>query len=468
MAEIISIARSEWNKAFGTVNTGYNTWRRNYVNAYNEKALEWEQNYGGFLAEKAAWAQEQYLYAANVGNAALLEKAGADTEGVIARTMAGTLVGSMEREEIDASAYADALLEGTNLGALMGYAGGLAERGKDAAMKVKAGSSRTNAVSALAAAEKVISGSGEEMRRAAAKLAAGQAERLIMEAEKGFAERLESENEGMLEWEERLVRSDGYDVNGSVISREAVADSTIAGAVRKKQTVHRYEYFRTTGPVLNVDLSNLEGLDADVIMALIDQANREISAWGDKIFGRMDEATRSVKQLRIPRNMGQATAAEYAAVGEKTKETEAYSKLLGAKYDNGKLTAEEEAELARLTEGSAGIRDGELGAHIGFAPKFKEGKSLDLEKSRSSNIEYAGAGEMGLIMLDFQWNAMMNSKGYSELAKPMYDQKLWAEEFLGIKPPTLRSVTDMAVSIAAGILTAGAGSVLVAAYRPRR
>jgi hypothetical protein len=59
---------------------------------------------------------------------------------------------------------------------------------------------------------------------------------------------------------------------------------------------------------------------------------------------------------------------------------------------------------------------------------------------------------MGLIMLDFQWNAMMNSKGYSELAKPMYDQKLWAEEFLGMKPPTLRTVTNIAASIAGKFL----------------
>jgi hypothetical protein len=216
---------------------------------------------------------------------------------------------------------------------------------------------------------------------------------------------------------------------------------------------------------LTVNLTNLEGVDADVIMMLIQQANRELSAWGDKIFGRMDEATHSVKQLRIPRDMGQAGAAEYAAVGDKAEDTKIYSKLLAKKYEDGKLSVEEEAELERVMEGSTGIRDGELGAHIGFAPKFKEGGSLDLEKSRSSNVEYAGAGEMGLIMLDFQWNAMMNSKGYTELAKPMYDQKMWAGDMLGMEPPTLRSITDMAVtiavSIAAGIATAGAGSLLV-------
>jgi hypothetical protein len=141
----------------------------------------------------------------------------------------------------------------------------------------------------------------------------------------------------------------------------------------------------------------------------------------------------------------------------KEETTAVYSKLLAKKYDDGKLSAEEEAELDRVMEGSAGIRDGELGAHIGFAPTFKTGGSLDLEKSRSSNVKYEGVGEMGLIMLDFQWNAMMNSKGYSEFAKPMYDQKMWTGNVMGMEPPTLKTVIDIAVSIAAGIATAGMG-----------
>jgi hypothetical protein len=143
--------------------------------------------------------------------------------------------------------------------------------------------------------------------------------------------------------------------------------------------------------------------------------------------------------------MGQAGAGEYAAVGDNEEDTTTYSKLLAKKYEDGKLSAEEEAELERVMNGSTGIRDGELGAHIGFAPTFKTGGSLDLEKNRSSNVKYAGAGEMGLIMLDFQWNAMMNSKGYSELAKSMYDQKMWAAE----GAPTLRTVTAIAASIVA-------------------
>jgi hypothetical protein len=97
---------------------------------------------------------------------------------------------------------------------------------KDAGMTVQTGIKRTNGISPLAAAEKVIAKSGEEMRTAAAKLAASQADKLLMEAEKSFAERLAAENEGMLKWEDTLVRSNGYQVNEDVISREAVVDST--------------------------------------------------------------------------------------------------------------------------------------------------------------------------------------------------------------------------------------------------
>jgi hypothetical protein len=64
-------------------------------------------------------------------------------------------------------------------------------------------------------------------------------------------------------------------------------------------------------------------------------------------------------------------------------------------------------------------------------------------------VEASGSGEMGLIMLDFLWNSMMNGKGYAELAKPMYDQKMWAGDIFGIMaPPSLRDVVSLATSIA--------------------
>ena len=63
-------------------------------------------------------------------------------------------------------------------------------------------------------------------------------------------------------------------------------------------------------------------------------------------------------------------------------------------------------------------------------------------------------------MLDYQWNSMQQSKGYGELAKPMYDKRLWDDTGSAIKAPTVRCITDIALTIAIGAVTGGAGSLL--------
>jgi peptidoglycan L-alanyl-D-glutamate endopeptidase CwlK len=54
-------------------------------------------------------------------------------------------------------------------------------------------------------------------------------------------------------------------------------------------------------------------------------------------------------------------------------------------------------------------------------------------------------GQMHLIMLDFQWNAMEEGKGYGELSLPMYDRKMWEGGWF--EAPTLRGVVDIAFQV---------------------
>ena len=42
----------------------------------------------------------------------------------------------------------------------------------------------------------------------------------------------------------------------------------------------------------------------------------------------------------------------------------------------------------------------------------KEGDELDLEKGRDYNLADKGLGQMGAIMLDFQWNSMRASQSW--------------------------------------------------------
>ena len=98
---------------------------------------------------------------------------------------------------------------------------------------------------------------------------------------------------------------------------------------------------------------------------------------------------------------------------------------------------------------------GEFEKHRGKAPVFKSGGDFNIKKGRDANIETQGTGEIGLVMLDILWNDIEENYGWNELAKPDWDQKLWSgNSFLGMDPPSVRTVTTVAAAAAATIVSA--------------
>jgi hypothetical protein len=173
-----------------------------------------------------------------------------------------------------------------------------------------------------------------------------------------------------------------------------VTDSLLFENKHETQTVHMYEDFVTAEAKISTTLSGAElaGLDDYGIMMMLDKARGELADWGEKIFGCADDGGGQV-QIRIARNG--AEAAREAEKGEQEN------------------------------KGLAFRRDGELGEHIGYAPVFKERDDLDPKESRADNVVYYGDGEIGKIMLDFQWNEIMRGKGYGEMALPVWDKWMW-------------------------------------------
>lgn len=85
--------------------------------------------------------------------------------------------------------------------------------------------------------------------------------------------------------------------------------------------------------------------------------------------------------------------------------------------------------------------DGEFKRHVGEAPVFVE--KINSRDTRERNVKKYGSGEMGLIMLDYQWNSIRNSEGYAEMSKAIYDQKLFDLGVDGLALPTLRDVASV-------------------------
>ena len=90
------------------------------------------------------------------------------------------------------------------------------------------------------------------------------------------------------------------------------------------------------------------------------------------------------------------------------KDKARYEELSKKEYES--LTESEREELNNLSKNLVTVRDGKLGEHIGYAPQFKT--DLDLSKSKDENVADKGLGQMGAIMLDFQWNSMRASQGW--------------------------------------------------------
>jgi len=462
--EILARGASEWEKARGKINEGYNRWQREFAEEYTAKTTEWEANYLQFALRKQEWVETQYLQAASVGSAGVLEQAGADVTETIGRALEGTRVEKMSRGTFEAGEYIDTLLEGTALAELMAYGDSLADRGRYGAQAARRGNARETAIEALQKAKKTQEAQNEALTQGAAQLAAFQARKQMEAAIAAYEKRLEGENAGIMGWEERMVLSEGYTVDKNGISRRAVVDATLFDLEWKTQRVHRYEYFRTDGPQVSVSLEGLENLSPEMIMAVIGQGNYELKAWGDRIFGKdgaeaheidmkpavsFEEQYNNLLQMKI---LERQYMGRFGADGRNEEWDE--ERAVNKELIKSRAEFYTEKEATRTKEK---VRDGKFWDHVGYGPRLRD-KDMDISNGRQWNIEYNGDGQMGKILLDFQWNSLETGKGWAEAAKPSYDKKLWKDDGF-IEPLTMRSAVDLTMQVGSVVVGAALEAV---------
>jgi hypothetical protein len=415
---------SEWDKARSRMNEGYNNWRKKFSDEYQAKATAWDFNYLEFINEKQLWIEDQYLYAVNVGNSGLFEYTENNADQVIGQALAKLSVERMNREYIDPLEYTNTLLQDSILGELLARMDKLGGRGESGAQKIGTAVKRTSASESLAQASRLIAEMDADMQQAAAKLAAQQAQQLIEDAISQLYDRLDGENRAMLEWEEHLVQSAGYRIDGQ-IRRQAVVDSALFANYTVTQTVHRYEFYvPDSGPATGVDLNAaaIKDMDADMIMYMTESARLNLDKWGEKIFGRIEN-----------------------------------NKIMEHPVPHGKNNSSGTPIM---------VRDGALGAHIGYEPILKA--EVSYLNSPLEDAEDPGSGEMGKILLDFLWNGQVSAMGYYEMGRASYDQKFWAKVYTpNFEIPTIRSTANFALDIASialsGVISPLAASLLTLA-----
>ncbi|QTQ14986.1 hypothetical protein HRQ91_11230 [Treponema parvum] len=437
MKEIAKAASNEWNKAEEKLRVKYNSWKKDFLKEYKEKSSKWYDGYEKFLASKQAWIDKSYMNAAAGANEKTLNQAGVSVEETIEKAMeSAKSMRAMEEIKIDAEATISEILGLTGLEKLTSAMKSLEERLNEKGMglykkKMLSGDTSVN----LSKIQLAVNGMEKKLEASSAKLAAYQAQRTIDETIKGYMERIDSTNQGMIDWEKELALGAGYQWSPNGIRRSVVDGATVWKVTYTDQSMRMYQNYTTSSPTIELNIEGLLNLGSAQVMAVVAQAQLELSKWGEKIFGVQKEYVPDSDDERGQKRL-----------------SEAKEKIKSFKGKNFEDLSE--AERQYYNEALASlytVEGGEIYEHIGEASDGKNDTKIAKASIRS---EY-GSGQIGLILLDFNENQREEAKGWAEVALPLWEQKLWD----GDNAPNIRIVAELATDVAGCIVSTAAPGI---------
>ena len=280
----------------------------------------------------------------------------------------------------------------------------------------------------LKQAERFAEGIGEEIYRKASLVAALRMGNVVEEAQSDVKRKILEANQNVERSVTETLRGAGYKQDGKLFVRRTVIDETLLGGIeREKQEIEGYRYFQAPSFRPGVDLSRsaLEGRNGDYIQAMVMVAQRELSRYLELIFGRKKDSdwnwdgVESLKELFLQAEKAYRNSSGYERRGPD-----------GA---------------------SSNHVDGLFHWHVGYAPEMDPGNPEVVKED--------GYGEMGRIYTLFFRNQARQQRGLASFDVAWYNRKLWDDDrdndgksdgFFG--SPTIRSLTNIAVSVASSAL----------------
>jgi hypothetical protein len=234
------------------------------------------------------------------------------------------------------------------------------------------------------------------------------------------------------EYTEDSLTAAGFRREGTTFQKDIVTGSTITSPViRELREIQQYQDMLYETP----DLETASGIrnyglvyDFDAVQALIANATKVVEAEEERVFGT------GVREWR----------AKGGAWAERDEAPD--------------LSKKKEQEKGWQNRG-----DGLFGKHVGYAPVYKSGYDVDMEKSRTKNIKYKGSGELGRILGYLSWYNMEEGAGYSQVNQPAWDKPLWdayplfGNEDWMMEAPSLAGAVDLVVQVVATVATAPVG-----------
>ena len=294
---VVESADYEWQKAEEKLLTEFNLWNRNFNREYEICRQEWNDEYESFLEEKNEWIETQYIKAALSGTD---EENKDDVDERVKKYLEiDRRSSSSFANNIDAQKYIDLIYDNSLFENLNGYSCQLNEIAKNYnAAKFNRTDFELNESMRDSLVNSALEKIENDMKDYASLYSLQIARDEIDSAVQDIFDRVEQSNKQMEKWELDLVRKDGYTVSNE-IWRNAIIDSTVTeNAIREKQTVHRYEYFKCSYPVLSYLLDCSFGYDSnDDVTLMMQKSFDEINSWKSGIFG--DETQKGQFEVHV-------------------------------------------------------------------------------------------------------------------------------------------------------------------------
>lgn len=399
---------------------------------YEASSRLWQARHLLLQANRERWLQDSAASAVKTGAAALAREMGLSLQRLSAEAQDVTIpdltVPAVSMEEV-----VRRLAGGAALGQLLGRArelgataGGLAPLLSISLPALQGTAVRSASAAALAAR------TGQEVQRRVALLTALQMRGSVEEARAAIAENIRRANRSVERDLTHRLQAAGYRRAGEEYSRRAIIDQTLFGGEEwERQAVPAYRWFQTPAVDAGVDLSReaLEALSAEAVTARMLEARASLSRYLRLVFGRSAEERKDWDWEGI--------AAEFRA----SFEAQATAFASSAGYDRL------HAEGSRAGEFMFHDTDGLFYFHIGYAPVMDE--------QSPEEVAQPGHGELGRIMEAYLRNEARLARGLAALEVPWYSQRFWDDdsdndgEAEGFGAPSVRSVVDLAVTIAA-------------------
>jgi len=276
-----------------------------------------------------------------------------------------------------------------------------------------------------------------------------------------------------------MLVMDGFKESGDNFVKRTIVGATLWDDLYENHTIKGYQNFKTevkdfTADFVKPESIDIENLGFDGIQALLKKSMDTVPAEYKRIFGKQNEdktwegATYSTQYMRADNytvdksRFDSATQMNVKYTVEKTRLLPDTKNMTEADYnayleDLQALTDDQKSDRDKQSR-TVVANNGLFNEWVGTAPVMKDEPDTDLSiEEYRKNVRYDGSGESGRLMGMYIQHKMIESAGNAAANAPFYSKKLWNDNGSWFAAPTLRTVVDIAVTVAATIATGPGG-----------